>query len=262
MFPRWSPLSYTNVEMKTQFQVLLITITKITSILGVVVFLNFDSCWGLTFQAVSPVPSSTPKTANGLVLSSSEVPLILKKVESHYKKAGTLTAKFTQVTTSLAMKQKKTSQGEILFSLPNKIRWETTHPDRSLLITNGRKIWHYTPPFDEGENGQLIEKRVTPIQSRLAQLFISAAFSQAKGLLFREEEAGYFVLSPKSGKMAGITRAKIHVNASEKLIDMVQFEHEGGNKTEISLSNIELGNKLESSIFKFVVPANTDVIKE
>jgi outer membrane lipoprotein-sorting protein len=40
----------------------------------------------------------------------------------------------------------------------------------------------------------------------------------------------------------------------------VKLEHRGGNRSEIKLSNIELGSALPDELFRFVAPPNTDRI--
>lgn len=104
------------------------------------------------------LPRPTPKPG-GSPAATSRLPKILQEVEAKYSKSATLQAEFTQVNDIAALKTKKTSSGHIMIKRPDKLRWETTKPDMNLLVSDGHHFWFYTPPFDEGEHGQVIEKK-------------------------------------------------------------------------------------------------------
>jgi len=190
------------------------------------------------------------------------LPPLLQEIENTYAKAATLTAKFTQVNLVASLNQKKTSSGVLLVKRPNKVRWETLKPDQNLLVSDGRKFWFYTPPFDEEERGQVIERKSSEVQSRLANALLSGSFSIAKDMKIKKQGENRFVLTPKPGTAATVIRAEIQVNPEKKQIDQVILEHKGGNRSEISLTNIELGEEMGDEMFSFTAPPNTDRVTE
>jgi outer membrane lipoprotein carrier protein len=195
---------------------------------------------------------------------TTQIPKLLREVEAQYVKAGTLEAEFTQVTETAALKRKKTSSGTIQVKRPNKFRWETRKPESemSLLISDGKKYWYYTPPFDEGERGQLIERKSSETQSRLANALLSGEFSSARGMKFEVITPSTFALFPKKGTAGTVTRAEVEVDSAKKQIRRVTLEHRDGNKAEISLTNIALGKPAEEAAFHFSPPPNTDRVTE
>jgi len=187
---------------------------------------------------------------------------MLEEVEKKYADAKTLTADFTQLTTSASLGQTKTSSGKIFLKRPSKVRWETENPDKNLLVSDGSRFSYYTPPFDIGEKGQVLEKKSSEVQSKLANALLSGSFSMARDMKIKMDGKNTFLLTPKKGSAGTVKRAKIEVNPEEKLIQKVILDHEGGNHAEISLTHIELGKKLQDQLFEFQIPPNTDKVTE
>ena len=192
-----------------------------------------------------------------------KLPAELVAVEAKYTKAGTLRADFTQINEIAALKQKKTSSGILSIKRPSKIRWEEQAPEHTLLVSDGRTLWYYTPPFEAGERGQVIERKAQEAQSRLANALLSGAFSKAtKDMKIETTSPTEFTLIPRKGSAGTVIKAILTLNADAKLIEKVVLEHKEGNRSEITLSKIELGKELPDAEFRFTAPPNTDRIKQ
>ena len=208
--------------------------------------------------SASPAPAATANPSTTLV----QLPPLLEEVEAKYAKASTLEAKFTQITRSAAMGTTKTTSGIIMVKRPNKVRWETLTPDKSLLVSDGRKFWFFTPPFDESEKGQVIEKRSSDVQSKLAQALLSGSFSAARDMKVREERPAVFSLTPKPGSAGTVAKATIEVDPAQRTIKRVELDHQDGNRAEIALTDIVLGKEADDRYFVFDPPPGTDVIRQ
>jgi outer membrane lipoprotein carrier protein len=214
-------------------------------------------------SARTPVEPPTPvETAAPAKAKRKALPQVLQDVEAKYSKAATMQAEFTQVIDVVALKSKKVSSGVIMARRPDKLRWETLKPDMNLLVSDGKHFWYYTPPFDEGEHGQLIERKSSKAQSRLANALLSGSFSVARDMKISQENPSKFLLIPKRGSAGSVNRIEIEIDPNEKLIRKVVLDNQGGNHTEITLSKIELGKKLGDEAFVFVAPPGTDRVKE
>lgn len=194
---------------------------------------------------------------------SAGIPELLKKVEANYSKSVTLRTEFSQVNESAATKRKETSSGTIVFKRPKKFRWEVQKPEhlRSLTVSDGKTIWAYTPPFDETEPGQLITRKAAQFQSPLAQTLLAGSFSQAKGIKVEAVGPATFNLTPKKGTAGTVVRALLEVEPTKLVIQKVVLEHADGNRSEISLSKVELGVDVNETLFQFTAPPNTDIVK-
>lgn len=189
-------------------------------------------------------------------------PKALLDIEKKYVAAKTLEAKFNQTNWVAMTGAKKDSSGVITIEHPGKFRWETLNPDKNLLVTDGKKFWFYTPPFEQGDRGQVIEKKTSEVQSELANLLLSGAFSKVKDLKIEKVSEKIYRLTPKENSAGSVKVAQIEIDPRKSLIQKIHLEHEGGNKVDIELKDIKLGQKYDSAFFRFVTPSNTDVIKE
>lgn len=214
-----------------------------------------------TFSATEK-GAPAPKTKKAKPVALKSLPPLLREIEDKYTKAATLTADFTQINESAAMQQKKTTTGVIMVKRPNKVRWETHNPDRNILVSDGKVFWFYTPPFDEGERGQVVKRKAAQAQSRLAQALLSGSFSMAKDMKITEKDDSHFVLKPKPGTAGTVVEAQIGVNPEKKVIEQVVLKHKDGNRSEINLSKIELGKTLGDEVFHFTPPPNTDLVTQ
>jgi outer membrane lipoprotein carrier protein len=202
----------------------------------------FASITSLTTQAALPKP--------------------LLDIEKKYLAAKTLEARFSQTQFVAMTGVKKISGGIITIQHPGQFRWETLNPDKNLLVTDGKKFWFYTPPFEAGDRGQVIEKKTNEVQSELASLLLSGAFSKVKNLKIEKVSEKIYKLTPEQGVAGSVKTAQIVIDNQKSLIEKIHLEHDGGNQVDIELQNIKLGQKYDSGFFRFVTPSNTDVIKE
>jgi len=191
-----------------------------------------------------------------------KLPARLQEIEKKYTGAATFTATFVQVKEVAALKTTERSEGRIYLKRPDKVRWETYDPDANVLVTDGQVFWFYTPPFEEGERGQVIIRRATQVQTRFASSLLSGSFSKVEGVEIESRGASHFTIVPAAGTAGDVLKAEITVNPSMMIVTKVVLSHLGGNRAEISLSNVELGRKLGDEMFYFQAPPNTDVLRE
>lgn len=216
----------------------------------------------LVLVSISALAAPAPKSA------APALPSLLKDVETKYTRASTLVADFTETSESAALKQTKKNSGTIQFKRPGKIRWETLKPDHNLLISDGKKFWFYTPPFDPTDpedKGQYWERDASKVQSRFAQALLSGSFSEQfkkHAMSVKQTAPSDFLVTPKKGTAATVQQATLHIDPKQKLITGISLVHRGGNKSEIKLSNIRLGQPLEDSLFHFTPPANAEKLEE
>ena len=189
------------------------------------------------------------------------LPPLLQQVSDKYAKSVTISADFSQQNENPTTGIKKISTGKIFVKRPGKIRWETKKPDENLLVGNGFRFWFYTPPFEPGEHGQVIEKKSSEVQSQLANALLAGEFS-SKNVTIQKKTDSSFILIPKPHTAGTVVRATVEINPEKKWVQKVILEHQGGNSSEISLSAIELGRDLSESLFVFTPPPHTDKVSD
>lgn len=222
----------------------------------------------MTLQASAHSPPVQPKP------KPPAVPEKLAAIETRYRKAGTMMARFTQIAESTLTRVKTQTSGVISIKRPDKIRWETQNPEPNLMVSDGKKFWYYTPPFDSGEKGQAILRKTAQTQSRFASVLLTGAFSKLKNLTIKADPKNpdAYILIPRKGSAGTVREARVVLSRGtsgsgpeprpEPWIETIVLEHEGGNRTEIRLSQVQVGPKLEDAMFTFDPPAGTDIVTE
>ena len=213
---------------------------------------------GLLFLAGTAV-AATP-AAKTKAKAPVPLPQLLTDIEAKYAKAKTLSATFDQTVESAVTKLQQKSSGSLKFKRPGRIRWETEKPDRSLFVSDGKKAWFYTPGDEEGENGSYHELAAGQAQSRLANALLSGSFSVARDMKIHQDSALKFTLTPKKG--GPVTQALIEIEPRQIVIQKVILKHADGNRTEITLSGVQLGKEYEDSDFVFNPPPHTDKVED
>ena len=120
----------------------------------------------------------------------------------------------------------------MLAKRPGKIIWETESPEKTLLMSNGTKLWYYTPPFDPTDKSEPGEYHVSAAgkrQSELAQNLLAGSFSFAKDLKFSQLNSTEFTLKPKTGTAGTVVEARIKIEPRQMLIQKVTLVHKDGN---------------------------------
>ena len=210
-------------------------------------------------------------------IALANIPNELLAVENVYKKEKTLEANFTQIKKIQAFKQEKKSNGMLFIEYPDKVRWEIQSPSPSLLMSDGKMFWHYTPPFSEGEKGQVIVSKADQIQSDFARALLSGIFSKMgqnvtiKKMKFKSTNVNskvktenflYFLVSPKKGFAGTVKEALIQIDKDKSQIQKITMSHYGGNTLIIELSDIKFGKKIDPSIFTFDTSKNVEIISQ
>jgi len=191
---------------------------------------------------------------------ASPCPSIVKETEAVYQQKQTVTADFEQKTTSKALGTEEISRGHVKLMRPDKIRWETLSPNENLLVSDGKKFWYYTPPFNPGEPGQLIERKASEEKSKLAYSLLSGRFSTMKDVHCEKIDEFTVSLTPKKGSAGSVQKLRVRFGSSgkqEKTIQWVELVHTNGDQVSIQLTHVVLGEKLDAKAFKFEKQKNT-----
>src|SRR5215813_7749138 len=79
-----------------------------------------------------------------LTAGSSDTDVYVRQLESAYKRARTLEAKFLQQY-SEGGKVTRSEAGTAYFRRPGKMRWEYATPEHNLFVVDGKVAWFYVP---------------------------------------------------------------------------------------------------------------------
>jgi outer membrane lipoprotein carrier protein len=226
------------------------------------------------------IAAPTKKKSKGAAPTQKSQSLKLEDIENLYKTTSALEANFIQEVYQASLGRTKTSSGSITLAKPNRVRWETYKPDASVMVSNGLRLWYYTPAIDPKGKGQVLvhpasELNRQPIykiltgQAALTKEFALEKIEPAPVLepspidtQVKPLEPKYLYLKPRQ-TMKDIQSVRLLAAAQDAkyLISEILIQNKNGNSTKISLQNITLGAKLPTSLFDFKPPPGSEIIK-
>jgi outer membrane lipoprotein-sorting protein len=90
--------------------------------------------------ALSALSASPSEEIRGPFLQGAEKQEFLRKVEERMSGLSSLSVVFEQEKTLRIFKEKVVTRGVLLFARPDRLRWETREPFRSILVVSGNDV--------------------------------------------------------------------------------------------------------------------------
>jgi outer membrane lipoprotein carrier protein len=95
---------------------------------------------------------------------------VLREVEGVYNRMTDLRADFTQVAFNKSLNQSIPAKGTVYLKKGGKLRWEFTEPTPQEIVSDGKKLWVYTPTLNQANVAEAPEALAGPAGSFLAGL--------------------------------------------------------------------------------------------
>lgn len=172
-------------------------------------------------------------------------------------------ASFEQVYKSALSGKEKRSSGLIDYSYPSSIKLVTSSPENLTYVSNKDKSWYYTPPFIEGEPGQVTiqvstKNTLTKFLDVLKKGLVSNKLYNVK-----KNNKSYLIKFKKKAKnQLGIEEATlVFKNMKPKFMELLSVKMTLTNKKVklLELSKINISPKFKKKHFIFIVPKNTKI---
>jgi outer membrane lipoprotein carrier protein len=189
---------------------------------------------------------------------------LVTKVQRNYEKITDIQARFVQEIINKSLNRVKKAEGKVYFKKSGMMRWEYRKPWRHQLVTDGSMIWHYQPEDNQVIVGELSET----IRAK-----ISTAFLSGEGDLQRD----FHILSPKGESkrdgssfvlelaplkpQADLQKLVLRVDPKRYLIVQTDIYDAFENINRIRFSAIKIDRNLPNSLFTFVAPPGTQVLR-
>src|SRR5207249_6106767 len=95
---------------------------------------------------------------------------VVRVVEAAYGRMTDLRAEFTQNAFNKSLNQTIPAQGVVYLKKGGKLRWEYKEPTPQEIVSDGKKLWVYTPALGQVNVGEATEALAGPAGSFLAGL--------------------------------------------------------------------------------------------
>jgi outer membrane lipoprotein carrier protein len=182
---------------------------------------------------------------------------VVRDLEAAYGRMTDLRAEFTQTAFNKSLNQTIPAQGAVYLKKGGKLRWEYKEPTPQEIVSDGKKLWVYTPALNQVNVGEAPEALAGPAGSFLAGLGrLRAEF----GVRFlnpaqpRDAEGNWVLdLTPKR-PLPTLARLVLSVDAKtwelRRAIVYDQFE----NTVTMRFTKVATNTGLPDRLFAFEVP--------
>jgi outer membrane lipoprotein carrier protein len=181
---------------------------------------------------------------------------VVRGIEAQYGKMTDLRAEFSQTAFNKSLNQNLPAQGTVYLKKGGKLRWEYSQPTPQEIVSDGKKLWVYTPSLNQVNVGEAPEVLAGPAGSFLAGLgklrehFSVRFLNPAQPI---DAEGNYVLdLTPKR-PLPTLSRLVLAVDKEFQLKKAVvhdQFE----NTVTMKFAKLAVNSNLPDKLFTFVAP--------
>jgi outer membrane lipoprotein carrier protein len=188
---------------------------------------------------------------------------VVRDLEAAYSQMADLRAEFTQTAFNKSLNQTIPAEGAVYLKKGGKLRWEYKEPTPQEIVSDGTRLWVYTPALNQVNVGDAPEALAGPAGSFLAGLGrLRAQFNVRFLNPVRPKDAdGNWVLdlTPKQPlpTLAELILAVApHTWEVRKAIVYDQFE----NTVTMRFTKVAINSSLPDRLFTFVPPTGVNTV--
>jgi len=188
-------------------------------------------------------------------------------IQKRYENMKTFQATFSQELTNVASGEVEKREGKIWFRQPSQVRWETSAPEKELLVVGPEFAWDYIPDEElaikYGVRTLLDSKTILRFLSGQANIkedfVVKTDWPNAEEVRSKwGKDLTVLQLLPKEAE-PGMVLAFIGVEPDTGLLKQVMIVDFYGNGNEVKLDNLEIDVDLAPEMFTFTPPQGTQV---
>jgi outer membrane lipoprotein carrier protein len=185
---------------------------------------------------------------------------ILKRVESRYDSQA-FSAHFFQTSVIASMDITETASGSVSIKRPGMMRWVYEIPQKQTIVTDGKTLWVYRPDDHQVSMGSAPTLfgggKGAGFLSNIQEIRKSFQVNLEKINASRE----YVLKLVPIQKTWDIEHVLLHINSESFDIVEAATTNSYKDETRIELSDIQLNQQLDDSLFQFIIPQGAEVIR-
>lgn len=179
----------------------------------------------------------------------------IEQLRAFVSEAQSASGKFQQTGASLGPDE--ASSGEFAFARPGKFRWSVIEPYEQLLVADGAEVFFH----DIDLNQVTVRPMSGALGATPAAILFGTGDVDERFIMTDEGESGgleWLAAVPKE-KEAGFERIRIGFNNS--LPVAMEVLDAFNNTSRFVFSDLQTNPSLDEAMFRFEVPAGTDVVR-
>jgi outer membrane lipoprotein carrier protein len=188
---------------------------------------------------------------------------VIAKVQETYQGIQDLSARFQQVSLIKGSPEKEESSGVVLLKKPGMMRWEYKSPEPRLIVCDGKTLYIYSP----ADQQVLVQEATKAFTSSTVNLLAGMGklredFLIQWGKTATKGSSGALLLELKPVQSGGqIEGILMEIRPQTYLVERMVLKDIFSNTTTLSFKKVKVNTGLSDSLFTFVPPPGTQVIK-
>jgi outer membrane lipoprotein-sorting protein len=210
----------------------------------------------LPVLAVLLLPVATPWTSAraGAPLAGDERARAIERLQARQREVKTLRATVVQRKRHPLLKGEAVTEGTLLFSRPNHVRWEVSTPERTIIVIDDQALVVYRPERREAERRDLRDdfgsRAVVDFLRAGMTLDVAEMEKRFRVDLYRDDGRLTLVLTPRSRWVGQAIAAVTMTHSEEEAVPrQIVVVGQKGDSTETSLANLVVNPPLAEDAF-------------
>ena len=187
----------------------------------------------------------------------------VRSLEAAYRKVTDLKAPFEQAAFNRTMNQTTEAKGTLYLKKPGRLRWEYATPTPLEIVSDGKRLWVYTPELKQVNVSDAPDALAGPAGSFLQGLGQVREHFQPRFLNPAQptDAEGNVVLdlTPKEPRPL-LTRLILSVDPKSWLVRKAVLYDELGNTVRVRFVEVSVNAGLADALFVFVPPPGVAVV--
>ncbi len=196
-------------------------------------------------------------------VSAQSLDEVLREVEGVYSRMTDLRADFTQTAFNKSLNQTIPAKGTVYLKKGGKLRWEFTEPTPQEIVSDGKKLWVYTPTLNQANVADAPEALAGPAGSFLAGLGRLRTEFQVRFLnpAQPKDADGHWVLdlTPKQ-PLPTLARLILALDAKSWEIKQAVVHDQFENTVTMRFTKMSVNSGLPDRTFTFVAPKGVVIV--
>jgi chaperone LolA len=188
---------------------------------------------------------------------------VVREIEGVYGRMTDLRADFTQTAFNKSLNQTIPARGTVYLKKGGKLRWEYTEPTAQEIVSDGKKLWVYTPTLNQANVADAPEALAGPAGSFLAGLGRLRTEFQVRFLnpaQPKDADGNWALdLTPKQ-PLPTLTRLILSVDPKSWEIRKAVVHDQFENTVTMRFTKMAVNSGLPERTFTFVAPKGVVIV--
>lgn len=204
--------------------------------------------------------------AEPLPAKRQDVNAVIDRAVAAWAKVRTLRASFEQTVMNPITGSAMRSSGDLQQRKPNRLAIAFRDPAGDRIVADGRHVWVFLPSATPGQVIKMTNAQAGGANTDLIGQFLDAPRKKYEITDLGTEKVGtrnarVLVLVAKPGQSLPFTRATVWIDSRDSMIRQFESTDANGITRHVRLLTLQTNAKVDSTAFRFRVPAGVRTIQ-